>query len=159
MLATCAIIAVSCKKANDTAALTQNQLIATPIAQSAVPAAVVSTFTSSFPAATQVEWFSLSTSASSSSSRQFEVEFNHASQRHSAGFDDNGTEKHHSISCTNAAVPQIVLTAFRSTHPNDIVFEWNLRNDGTWKAHFNRGTVKWEATYTAAGVLVKEEHD
>jgi hypothetical protein len=147
------IFAISCKKSTD-AIVAQDQVI-TPVAQAAVPTAVVNTFASRFPAATQVEWFSVS--SSSSSSREFEVEFNHANQRHEARFDDNGTEKHHSITCIEAPVPQVVLSAFRSTHPNDSVYEWNLRNDGTWKAHFNRGTVKWEATYTSTGVLVKEE--
>jgi hypothetical protein len=117
---------------------------------------VVSTFNTRFSSATKVEWFS-TTSSSNTQKKEYEVEFNHSSQRHSAGFEDNGTERHHSISCLTAPVPQVVLTAFRSTHANDLVYEWKLRNDGTWKAHYMRGTVKWEATYTAAGVLVKEE--
>jgi hypothetical protein len=154
LFATIAILATSCKKSTD-AVLPQNTAVVTPISQSVVPAAVVNTFTARFPAATQVEWFSVS--SSNSSSREFEVEFNHASQRHEARFDDNGTEKHHSVTCLNAPVPQVILTAFRSTHPNDTVYEWKLRADGTWKAHFMRGTVKWEATYSAAGVLIKEE--
>lgn len=153
LFASCLIFGVSCKKSTD--AIIAQDPVVTPITQASVPPAVVSTFTSRFPAATQVEWFSVT--SSSSSSREIEVEFNNESQRHEARFEDNGTEKHHNVSCINAAVPQVILTAFRSTHPNDTVYEWNLRNDGTWKAHFMRGTVKWEATYTAAGVLVKEE--
>jgi hypothetical protein len=156
LIATCAIFATSCKKATEDIIPTPTQTVMTPIAQSSVPTIVVNTFTSRFTGATQVEWFS-STSSSNAQRREFEVEFNHSNQRHSAGFEDNGTEKHHSISCITSPVPQVVLTAFRSTHPNDLVYEWNLRNDGTWKAHYMRGTVKWEATYTAAGVLVKEE--
>jgi hypothetical protein len=154
LLATCAILATSCKKSTD-AILPQDTVLVTPITQSAVPTAVINSFASRFPAATQVEWFSVS--SSNSSSREFEVEFNHSNQRHEARFDDNGTEKHHSITCLDAPVPQVILTAFRNTHPSDTVYEWNLRNDGTWKAHFMRGTVKWEATYSAAGVLIKEE--
>jgi hypothetical protein len=157
LLAACGLFATSCKKATDDV-LAQNQQITTPIAQNAVPAAVVNTFNRRFSGATQVEWFSVSNS-SNSQSREIEVEFNHSSQRHDARFDDNGVEKSHSISCTDGPVPQAVLTAFRSTHPNDNVYEWKLRNDGTWRAHFMRGAVKWEATYTPAGVLVKEEHD
>jgi hypothetical protein len=153
LFASCLIFATSCKKSAD-ATVAQDQVV-TPIAQSAVPAPVVSVFASRFPAAAQVEWFSVS--SSSSSRREFEVEFNHSSQRHEARFDDNGTEKHHNITCIEAPVPQAVLTAFRSTHPNDNVYEWKLRNDGTWKAHYMRGAVKWEATYSAAGVLIKEE--
>ena len=85
------------------------------------------------------------------------MEFNYSSQRHNARYYDNGNERGHSISCTNTPVPQVVLTAFRSTHPNDNVYKWKLRNDGTWKAHHNRSSVKWEATYTDAGISVKEE--
>ncbi len=154
LFATIAILATSCKKSTD-AILPQDATVVTPIFQANVPAAVVNSFASRFPAATQVEWFSVS--SSNSSSREFEVEFNHANQRHEARFDENGTEKQHSVSCLDAPVPQVILTAFRSTHPNDTVYEWNLRNDGTWKAHFMRGTVKWEATYSATGILIKEE--
>jgi hypothetical protein len=157
LFATCLVFAVSCKKSTDVALITPAQSVVTPISQSVVPAAVTNTFNSRFSGATQVEWFSVSSSSNSSSS-EFEVEFNHSNQRHGARYDNSGTEKRHSISCIEAPVPQVVLTAFRSTHPNDNVYEWKLRNDGTWKAHFMRGSVKWEATYTAAGVLIKEEH-
>jgi uncharacterized lipoprotein YajG len=159
LMATIVMLATSCKKSTDAVTLTPDPIV-TPIAQASVPAAVVNTFTARFPAATQVEWFSVTSrtsTTSSSESREIEVEFNHLNQRHEARFDDNGIEKHHTVSCIDAAVTQVVLNAFRTTHPNDIVYEWNLRADGTWKAHFMRGAVKWEATYTAAGVLVKEE--
>jgi hypothetical protein len=146
------MLAASCKKSTD--ANLPTDPILTPIPQSAVPAPVVSSFTSRFTGATQVEWFSVSTS---SSSREFEVEFNHSSQRHEARFDDNGGERHHNVTCISGPVPQVVLDAFRATHPTNTVYEWKLRSDGTWKAHYNKGTVKWEATYTAAGVLVKDE--
>jgi hypothetical protein len=153
------IFAVSCQKP-DTASITA-PAVTTPISPSAVsttiPSTVTNNFASRFAGATEIEWFLVT--SSSSQSREFEVEFNHSSQRHEARFDDNGTERHHGINCIEGPVPQVVLTAFRSTHPNDNVYEWKLRNDGTWKAHFMRGTVKWEATYTAAGVLIKEEHD
>jgi hypothetical protein len=139
----------ACKKAEDNVAVT-DQLI-TVIPQSSVPQAVLTSFNSSFSGATEVEWHK--------SSNHFESEFHHSSQRHLARFDDNGNQKSHSISCSSGPVPAVVLAAFRATHPNDNVYEWKLRNDGTWKAHFMRGTVKWEATYTATGVLVKEEHD
>jgi hypothetical protein len=157
LFASCLIFAVSCKKSTD--GVTSQDGVVAAISASSVPAPVLNAFATRFPGSTQVEWFSVSSnsSSSSSSSREFEVEFNHSSQRHSSRFDDSGNERRHSISCTDGPVPQVVLTAFRSTHPNDIVYEWKLRNDGNWKAHYMRGTVKWEATYTAAGVLVKEE--
>ena len=159
LFAACIVFATSCKKSNDAVVLPQDAVVAA-ISQNSLPAPVVSAFANRFPGATQVEWFSVSlssSSSSSSSSREFEVEFNHSSQRHSSRYDDNGNERRHSISCTDGPVPQVVLTAFRSTHPNDNVYEWKLRNDGTWRAHYMRGAIKWEATYTPAGVLIKEE--
>lgn len=39
-----------------------------------------------------------------------------------------------------------------------MVYEWNLRNDGSWKAHIMRGTVKYEATFSATGALLKFEN-
>lgn len=140
----------SCKK-EDTVAATTNPQTITVVPQSTVPAPIVATFSASFAGATEVEWHK--------SGNQFEVEFNHQSQRHHAGFDDSGHQSSHSVTCINAAVPAVVLSAFRANHPNDNVYEWKLQNDGSWKAHFYRGTVKWEATYSAAGTLIKEEHD
>lgn len=140
----------SCKKEDTAAVVATNPQAITVVAQSAVPAAIVASFSASFAGATEVEWHK--------SGNHFEVEFNHQSQRHHAGFDDSGHQSSHSVTCINGAVPAVVLTAFRNSHPNDYVYEWNLRNDGNWKAHFYRGTVKWEATYSAAGILIKEEH-
>jgi hypothetical protein len=53
----------------------------------------------------------------------------------------------------------VVLNAFRAKYPNDNVYEWSLKNDGSWKAHFNRNTVKWEVLFSATGAFIKEEHD
>jgi hypothetical protein len=136
---------ISCKKAEDIT----NPSAITVIPSSSVPAAVLSTFNTNFSGATEIEWHK--------SSGEFESEFNHSGLRHRASFDDNGNQRSHSISCTDGPVPVAVLNAFRTTHPNDLVYEWKL-NAGNWKAHFMRGAVKWEATYTAAGVLVSEEH-
>lgn len=120
------------------------------IAASAVPSAVISSFNGSFPGATGTEWQRRSSSS-------FEVQFNHSNQRHSAGFDDSGHQSSHSIICTDGPVPQAVLDSFRQNFPTDNVYEWKLRNDGTWKAHFMRGAVKWEATFSASGTLLKVE--
>jgi len=119
------------------------------ISASAVPSAVISSFNSNFSGATEVEWQRHSSS--------FEVQFNHSSQRHSAGFDDNGNQSSHSILCLDGPVPSAVLTSFRQNFPTDNVYEWKLRNDGTWRAHFMRGSVKWEATFSASGTLIKVE--
>ncbi|HEV7781228.1 MAG TPA: hypothetical protein VGO58_08170 [Chitinophagaceae bacterium] len=120
------------------------------VPSSSVPQATISSFSSEFSGATGVEW-------QRNSSSSFTVQFNHSSQRHDAGYDDNGHRSSHSIICIDGTVPEIVLQAFRQGFPTDNVYEWKLRNDGTWKAHFMRGAVKFEATYTAAGALVKFE--
>ena len=53
--------------------------------------------------------------------------------------------------------PQAVLTAFVTKFGNVPVRQWKLRSDGTWRAHFTRNGVAWEATFTATGTLVKSE--
>lgn len=117
---------------------------------SSVPSATINAFNTSFTGTSGVEW-------QRNSSTSFTVQFNQSSQRHSAGFDDNGHQSSHSIICIDGAVPQVVLDAFRSGFPTDNVYEWNLRSDGTWKAHFMRGAVKYEATFSASGSLIKFE--
>ena len=117
---------------------------------SAVPSATITAFNTEFSGASGVEW-------QRNSSSSFTVQFNHSSQRHSAGYDDGGHRSSHSIICLDGPVPQVVLDAFRLRFPTDNVYEWKLTNEGTWKAHFMRGGVKYEATYTATGTLLKFE--
>ena len=119
-----AFVFTSCKKDNPAAELNPQSITVVPL--SAVPSAVVASFNNSFTNATEVEWHKIND--------HFEVEFNHQSQRHHCGFDNNGQQSSHTISCTNAVVPAAVLNAFRSRNPNDNVYEWNQRTDGTWKA-------------------------
>jgi hypothetical protein len=141
----------SCKKDGAvTTGSTTNETIAV-VPQSAVPAVIVTSFNNSFAGATEVEWHK--------SNNHFEVEFNHQNQRHHSGFDDSGHQDSHSISCSSGAVPAAVLDAFRARYPNDNVYEWKLKNDGSWQAHFNRNNVKWEALFNATGTFIKEEHD
>jgi len=140
----------SCQKATPTPAAINPEAI-TVVPQSAVPAAIVASFNSSFAGATEVEWHK--------SNNHFEVEFNHQNLRQHSSFDDNGHESSHSVSCTSGPVPAVVLAAFRARYPNDNVFEWSLQNDGSWKAHFTRNSVRWETSFSAAGTFIKEEHD
>jgi hypothetical protein len=141
------LILASCSKE----AVNQNDSGAvTVVSASAVPASTTAAFTAEFAGATAVEW-------SRNSSSSFTVQFNQSSQRHSAGYDDNGHRSSHSVICTDGPVPQVVLDAFRQLYPGDLVYEWKLRNDGTWKAHIMRGTVKYEATFSASGSLLKFE--
>ncbi len=116
---------------------------------SSVPAAVINSFNNSFRGATEVEWQQHSSS--------FNSQFNLGNQRHDAGFDDNGQQSSHSIICLDAAVPQAVLDAFRQRFSGDNVFEWKLTNAGEWKAHFMRGAIKFEATFSATGTFIKFE--
>jgi hypothetical protein len=121
------------------------------IASSSVPAAVLTTFNTQFSGATEVEW-------QREDNTHFRSQFNHNSSRNEARFDDSG----HHLSTTqqcSSAVPAVVLNAFRAQFPNDSVYEWKLNNDGTWKPHFMRGTVKWEVTISATGTIIKVEHD
>ena len=120
------------------------------VASTAVPAATVQAFTAEFSGASGIEWLRNSNS-------RFTVQFNQANQRHSAGYDDNGHRSSHSVICTDGPVPQAVLDAFRQLYPGDQVYEWNLRNDGTWRAHLLRDAVKYEATFSATGTLLKFE--
>ncbi len=148
IVAATALGMVACSKsAIDDSNATGNANI---ISASAVPAATTTAFSNEFSGATAVEW-------QRSGSSSFEVQFNHSNQRHSAGYDDSGHRSSHSIICTDGPVPQAVLDAFRQRFPTDNVYEWKLRNDGTWKAHFMRGADKYEATYTASGTLLKFE--
>ena len=122
----------------------------TIVAASSVPLAVRTAFDNSFSGATEVEW-------QHNSSNSFTSQFNLSGQRHEASFDDNGHESSHSIICMTASVPQAVLDAFRQKFPTDNVFEWKQTSTGDWKAHFMRGSVKWEATFSAAGSFIKLE--
>ncbi|HRG83388.1 MAG TPA: hypothetical protein PLO99_12810 [Chitinophagaceae bacterium] len=143
-----AIFLVSCSKesVNDNGAAPS----VTVVAASAVPASTTTAFASEFTGSVNVEWLR-------ESGNRFTVQFNQSNQRHSAGYDDNGHRSSHSVICLSAAVPQLILDAFRQQYPGDMVYEWKLRNDGSWKAHIMRGTVKYEATFSATGVLMKFE--
>ncbi|MFZ9388553.1 MAG: hypothetical protein ACO25B_11800 [Chitinophagaceae bacterium] len=122
----------------------------TVVSPAQVPVATTTAFSNEFTGASGVEW-------QRSSSNSFTVQFNFSSQRHSAGYDDNGHRSSHSVICTDGPVPQAVLDSFRTLYPTDQVYEWKLRNDGTWRAHIMRGSVKYEATFSATGTLIKFE--
>ncbi|CAN5472431.1 hypothetical protein BH10BAC2_BH10BAC2_24110 [soil metagenome] len=119
---------------------------------SAVPADVISAFNSSFSNASETEW-------QHNSDDTFTCQFNMDNQKHEARFDDNGHQSSYDIICLDAAVPSIVLDAFRSAYATDNVYEWKLNNEDTWKAHFMRNAVKWEVTFNNAGNVIKSEHD
>ncbi|NOT51583.1 MAG: hypothetical protein HOP10_09925 [Chitinophagaceae bacterium] len=143
-----ALSLLSCSKSDDDASSSGN---ITVIPASAVPATIMTTFNNNFPGASQVEW------QRNGSNNSVGSDFNQNSQRHHAGFDDSGHQSSHSIICLEAPVPQVVLDAFRSNFPTDSVYEWKLRNDGTWRAHIMRGSIKYEATFSASGSLIKFE--
>jgi len=147
LLISCLLFLASCSKS-----AMENNVSGTAnvIDPSAVPVAVRTALNNNFSGATEIEW-------QRTGSNSFVSQFNHNNQRHEAGFDDNGHQTSHSIICIDAPVPGVVLDAFRQRFPTDNVYEWKLGNDGTWKAHFMRGTLKYEATYSATGTLLKFE--
>ncbi len=122
------------------------------ISEANVPAAVLNTFNASFGTSVEREW-------RHKSDDTFICQFNMNSQRHEAEFENDGHEDSHSVICIEAAVPQVVLDAFLSGYPTDIVYEWKLNSDNSWKAHFMRSAVKYEVTISANGDILKSEHD
>lgn len=74
---------------------------------------------------------------------------------HHQGVDDNlnGGGGNNVIS-----VPPAVLSTFNARYPDATTVEWKKQSDGNYKAEFYRGSIKWQAIFTPAGVLVKEEH-
>lgn len=56
-----------------------------------------------------------------------------------------------------ATPPKSVSDAFAANFGNLAVSEWKLRSDNTWKAHFTKDGKAWEATFSAAGDLLKSE--
>ena len=120
------------------------------VAPSSVPAVVRTAFDNSFSGTNGIEW-------QRNSSNSFTVQFNMSNQRHDAGFDDTGHQSSHNVICLEAAVPQVVLDNFRQRFPTDNVYEWKLTNEGNWKPHFMRGTIKYEATFSATGIFIKFE--
>ena len=141
---------VACKK--DAASLTNSTAAVNVIPASVVPQSVLSAFNTSFSSATETEW-------QHNSNDSFECQFNMDGQRHEAHFDDKGHESSHSVICIDAPVPSVVLDGFRKAYATDNVYEWKLTNEGTWKAHFMRSSVKWEVTFSSTGTVVKEEHN
>lgn len=145
-----AISLVSCSKESVNNNGTNSNATVAVVSASSVPASTSTAFASEFTGTGGVEWMR-------GTNNSFTVQFNQSNQRHSAGYDDNGHRSSHSVISISAAVPQVVLDGFRQLYPGDMVYEWNLRNDGSWKAHIMRGTVKYEATFSATGALLKFE--
>lgn len=145
------LLLTACSKSSQNLAPGPAGSTITVVPASSVPSVVITSFNNSFSGATEVEW-------QHNSSTSFTSQFNMTGQRHEASFDNNGHQSSHSVICLTASVPQAVLDAFRQKFPTDNVYEWKLTNAGDWKAHFMRGTVKWEATFSAAGVFVSVEH-
>lgn len=140
------VLLFSCTKNADNSTLSDTASI---VPASSVPQEVLSSFSSSFSGSSEVEW-------RHHSNDDFSSQFNQSGQRHEARFDDKGHNSSHKV-ISLTAVPKAVLDAFATQFPTDVVYEWNLRSDGTWRAHYMRGTVKWEATFSATGTLLKNE--
>jgi hypothetical protein len=105
----------------------------TVISVSIVPVAVIVGCNNNFAGAPEEEWHK--------NFGAIDCEVNQNNLRLRAGSHDDGTERSHTVSCSYGPVPVAVLNAFRSTHPNDLVYKCKL-SSGNWKAHFMRGNVK-----------------
>jgi hypothetical protein len=57
-----------------------------------------------------------------------------------------------------ANVPAAVQTTFSARYPDATAVQWKQLNDGTFKAEFFRGAVKWQVIFSATGTVLKEEH-
>lgn len=55
------------------------------------------------------------------------------------------------------AVPAGVKNSFIQLFGNISVREWKYRSDGTWRAHFLKNGVAWQATFDGNGALLKSE--
>jgi hypothetical protein len=53
--------------------------------------------------------------------------------------------------------PEAVLSAFNARYSGATNIQWKKLSNGNYKAQFFLGSVKWEAIFTPAGSLVKEE--
>jgi hypothetical protein len=141
---------LACKKNVDTTVSTPETAVVVP--EAAVPTTVLTSFNASFSSSTEREW-------RHTPDDRFICQFNLDDQRHEADFDKTGNETKHNVICLDAAVPSVVINAFTAAFPSDLVYEWSLTNEGTWKAHFLRGSEKWEATFNGDGTIIKSEHD
>lgn len=136
----------SCKK--DIRATPRNS--AQIISAANVPSAVIQAFNTNFANASEIEW--------EQEDDNFICQFNLSRQRQEVEFDDKGSERRRSVISTAGAVPAVVLDGFRK-HFDDLVYEWKLTNEQTWKAHFFRNNLKREVTLDSFGNVLKQEHD
>jgi hypothetical protein len=56
-----------------------------------------------------------------------------------------------------ASVPSSVMNAYKSRYPNATRAEWKKLSNGNYKVEFYRNGVKWEATFSPSGSLLKLE--
>lgn len=56
------------------------------------------------------------------------------------------------------SLPQPVREAFQQRYPGASNTAWCLLADGTYKAMFFTGKIKWTSIYAADGTLLHEEH-
>jgi hypothetical protein len=84
------------------------------------------------------------------------------------GFDDHGNHSGRDDKGGNvasgggqnisaASVPTAVKTAFKARYPTASSIEWKKLSNGNYKAQFWFKNLRFEATFSAAGKLLKEE--
>jgi hypothetical protein len=74
--------------------------------------------------------------------------------RNSSAFEDhpNGGGGNNTTS-----IPAAVVSAFTARYPNATGTEWKRLSDGNYKVEFFQTGVKWQAIFSDAGGLIKEE--
>jgi hypothetical protein len=124
---------------------------------SAIPQAVLQSFTNLFGNVTVQEW-------SLRNDGTWRAHFLNNGVAWEATFKADGTLVKSEASGANnnnddgsAGVPTAVLQSFTNLFGNIPVQEWKLRSDGNWRAHFMNNGIAWEATFTPDGTLVKSE--
>lgn len=77
-----------------------------------------------------------------------------SSNRHSTPEDNPNGGGGDNVNLTS--IPTAVVNTFKSRYPNATHAEWKKQSDGTYKVEFFRGSIKWQAIFSASGRLLKE---
>lgn len=60
---------------------------------------------------------------------------------------------------SSSSVPMAVMNAYKAKFPGATRAEWKKLSNGTYKVQFYRNGVRWEAIFSASGMLLKVERD
>jgi Putative beta-lactamase-inhibitor-like, PepSY-like len=117
-----------------------------------VPAEVLSAFNTRYPDAFNIRW--------KKDDGQFEVEFYRNGYKWEATFKADGSfVKEEQEDFDVVVIPPAVLAAFTALHPNATNIYWESENNSNFEVHFSIGTQRWEAVFSPAGILIREQLD